>query len=79
MTTYVCGRPSLTWHVTFQIKALEFHYREILKILGEDVESEHLWKTPSRAAKAIIFLTSGNQEKPNDLVNGAIYTNSNGE
>jgi GTP cyclohydrolase I len=58
---------------------LEFHYREILKILGENVESEHLWKTPARAAKSIIFLTSGNQEKPTEVVNGAIYKNSNGK
>jgi hypothetical protein len=44
-----------------KVKAIAFHFREILKVLGEDVESEHLDKTPVRAAKSIIHLTSGNQ------------------
>ncbi len=45
-------------------------------LLGEDVESEHLKKTPARAAKSLVHLTSGNKEQPIDLVNDAIYKNS---
>jgi len=34
-------------------KSIAFHFREILKLLGEDVDSEHLSKTPARAARSI--------------------------
>ena len=35
------------------------HYREILRLIGEDPEREGLVKTPERVAKALQFLTKG--------------------
>ena len=35
------------------------HYKEVLRLLGEDTEREGLLKTPLRVAKAMQFLTKG--------------------
>ena len=35
------------------ISELSGHYREILKLIGEDPDREGLIKTPERAAKAL--------------------------
>ena len=35
------------------------HYKEILRLLGEDVEREGLVKTPHRVARAMQFITQG--------------------
>ena len=41
-------------------EALAGHYKEVLGLLGEDVEREGLLKTPERVAKAMQFLTNSN-------------------
>lgn len=38
---------------------LATHYKEVLKLLGEDPEREGLQKTPVRVAKAMQVLTRG--------------------
>jgi GTP cyclohydrolase I len=38
---------------------LQKHYKEILRLLGEDVNREGLVKTPERVAKAMQFFTQG--------------------
>ena len=43
-------------------EALAGHYREILRLLGEDPGREGLLKTPLRVAKSMQFLTRGYQE-----------------
>lgn len=40
-------------------EALAFHYKEILKIMGEDPEREGLLHTPIRVARALQFLNQG--------------------
>ena len=45
-------------------EALAGHYKEVLGLLGEDVEREGLLKTPERVAKAMQFLTKGYHEDP---------------
>ena len=42
--------------------AIAAHYKEILRLLGEDPEREGLVKTPERVAKALQFLTHGTQQ-----------------
>ena len=42
--------------------AIAEHYREILRLLGEDPEREGLVKTPERVAKALQFLTHGSHQ-----------------
>ena len=48
-------------------------YLEVLKELGENVSREGLLKTPDRASKAMRYLTSGNQMKLEEIVNGALF------
>ena len=45
---------------------LSYHYKEILKLLGEDPEREGLVKTPYRVAKAMQFMTRGYTESPEE-------------
>ena len=49
------------------------HYKEILRLLGEDVEREGLIKTPHRVAKAMQFITQGYYQKPEDILRSAIF------
>ncbi len=55
------------------------HYSEILTQLGEDVNRDGLKDTPSRAAKAMQFLTQGYQQNLEQVVNGAIFESDNDE
>jgi len=48
--------------------------RTILVELGEDPNREGLLRTPERVAKALSFLTKGYQEKPEVLLNNALFT-----
>ncbi len=52
---------------------LAYHYKEILRILGEDVDREGLEKTPVRVGKAIQFLTHGYNLNPMDILNSAKF------
>ena len=49
------------------------HYREILRLLGEDPEREGLLKTPERVAKAMSFITKGYSQDPIDILRSAIF------
>src|ERR1700677_846139 len=47
--------------------------REILGDLGENPERDGLKRTPERFEKALRFLTSGYQQDPEKLLNGAMF------
>ena len=49
------------------------HYREILKLLGEDPDREGLEKSPLRIAKAMQFLTQGNNMDPEKILKSAMF------
>lgn len=49
------------------------HYEEILRLIGEDPEREGLKKTPIRAAKAILDITSGYRSDPVKIAQQAIF------
>ncbi|MCX4333597.1 MAG: GTP cyclohydrolase I FolE [Bacteroidales bacterium] len=49
------------------------HYREILRLLGEDPDREGLKKTPERVAKALQFLTKGYGEDGAEIIKGALF------
>ncbi|XP_053568226.1 GTP cyclohydrolase 1-like [Bombina bombina] len=58
---------------------LEKAYTAILRELGENPDREGLLKTPSRAAKAMQFLTKGYQETIHDILNNAIFDEDHDE
>ena len=49
------------------------HYREILRLLGEDPDREGLLKTPERVAKALQFLTKGYRQDGTEILSGALF------
>lgn len=52
---------------------IAFHYKEILKLIGENPEREGLLNTPERAAKALMFVTSGYDANPREIASKAIF------
>lgn len=55
------------------VEKLKEHYREILRLLGEDPDREGLLKTPERVAKAMAFITKGYGENPIEIIRSAIF------
>ena len=53
--------------------AIAAHYKEILRLLGEDPEREGLLKTPERVAKALQFLTNGSQQDGAAILRSAMF------
>lgn len=56
-----------------KVNILSDHYEKILHQLGEDPSREGLLKTPERVAKAMMFLTSGYDQDPNEILNSALF------
>lgn len=56
-----------------RINAIAGHYREIIKLIGENPSREGLLKTPMRAAKAMWFATQGYRQNPKEILNQAIF------
>ena len=56
-----------------KIEAIARHYREIIRLIGEDPEREGLVKTPMRAAKAMWFATQGYRQSPEAILRQAVF------
>jgi GTP cyclohydrolase I len=56
-----------------KIEKLSYHYREILRLIGENPEREGLLKTPLRVAKSILFLNQGYNLDPEEILNSAKF------
>lgn len=54
-------------------------FRDIITLLGEDVNREGLVKTPERAARAFHFLTRGYRQDIGQLINEAVFTSDTDE
>jgi GTP cyclohydrolase I len=52
---------------------LAAHYKQILKILGENPDREGLLKTPMRVAKAMQILTRGYQQDAHKVLTDALF------
>lgn len=52
---------------------LSYHYGEILKLLGEDVDREGLQRTPFRVSKAMQFLLQGYEINPQEILQSAMF------
>lgn len=55
------------------VDKIAYHYREILKLIGEDPSREGLVKTPRRAAKALVDITEGYRMDPMKVAQQAIF------
>lgn len=55
------------------VNEIAAHYEAILRLVGEDPEREGLRKTPIRAAKALLDITSGYREDPLRIATQAIF------
>ncbi|HPH72441.1 MAG: GTP cyclohydrolase 1 [Bacteroidetes bacterium ADurb.Bin057] len=49
------------------------HYKEIIRLLGEDVTREGLLKTPKRVAFAMQFMTQGYSMNPEEVLRSALF------
>lgn len=56
-----------------RVEQLAAHYKAILELLGEDPTREGLVKTPVRAAKAMLALTSGYRKSPQEIIKSALF------
>ncbi|MCM1006282.1 MAG: GTP cyclohydrolase I FolE [Prevotella sp.] len=63
-------------HNPEQVEAIAHHYREILRLIGEDPDREGLLKTPIRAAKALIDATCGYTANPDEMAQKAIFSHT---
>lgn len=64
---------------TEALEALSANYQSIISTLGEDTDREGLEKTPSRVAKAMMFLTQGYDMNAVDIINSAKFKESYSE
>lgn len=55
------------------VEQIAEHYEAILRLIGENPEREGLLKTPVRAAKAILDITSGYRQDPLAIARKAIF------
>lgn len=55
------------------VEAIASHYREILKLIGEDPDREGLVNTPMRAAKALVDITCGYRKNALEVARKAIF------
>ena len=49
------------------------HYKDVLRLLGEDTEREGLQKTPMRVAKAMQILTRGYRQDAHKVLTDALF------
>lgn len=49
------------------------HYKEIIRLLGEDPNREGLLKSPERIAKAMLFFTNGYDLNPEEILASAVF------
>lgn len=55
------------------LEQMASHYKEILRLLGEDTDREGLLKTPMRAAKAMQVLTRGYTQDAHKVLTDALF------
>lgn len=55
------------------VNEIASHYREILRLIGEDPDREGLLKTPVRAAKAILAVTEGYRTDATEIASQAVF------
>ncbi len=61
------------------VDTLTKHYTGIIEAIGEDIQRPGLKDTPTRAAKAFQYLTSGYQNSLDKIVNNALFPSDSSE
>ncbi|HMW75205.1 MAG TPA: GTP cyclohydrolase I, partial [Saprospiraceae bacterium] len=56
-----------------EVLQMKDKFRDIIGLLGDDVNREGLLKTPERVAKAMKFLTSGYEQDPSEILRSALF------
>jgi len=56
-----------------RIEELSGHYKEILRLIGENPDREGLVRTPLRVSRAMQFLTQGYNLDPEEILNSAKF------
>lgn len=56
-----------------KLEKLQYHYKEILSLIGEDASREGLIDTPFRVAKSMQFLTQGYNHNPEEILLSAKF------
>lgn len=69
----IVGYEKIDSYNSQKVTELAFHYKEILRILGEDSGREGLIKTPERVGKAMQFLTHGYMLDPKEILLSARF------
>jgi GTP cyclohydrolase IA len=62
-----------------KLARMEHAFRDLLEAIGEDPQREGLVRTPTRAAKALEFVTNGYRQDLDKIVNGAIFSSDASE
>ncbi|MBD5184522.1 MAG: GTP cyclohydrolase I FolE [Bacteroidales bacterium] len=62
-----------TEHDEKLVEEIASHYEAILRLIGEDPDREGLLKTPVRAAKALLDITSGYRQDPLAVARQAVF------
>lgn len=55
------------------VRQLAYHYKEIIRLLGENPLREGLLKSPERVAKAMLFCTNGYALNPEEILRSALF------
>ena len=55
------------------VSELASHYKEIIRLLGENPQREGLIKSPERIAKAMLFFTNGYDLDPEEILRSAMF------
>ena len=59
---------------TVKTEKIAEHYKQIIQLLGENVEREGLLKTPERVARSLQFLMHGYEQNPEEIIKSAMFT-----
>lgn len=70
----ILGYKRIDEYNTEMVNKLAYHYKEILRLIGEDPQREGLLDSPMRIAKAMQFFTHGYDLEPENIIKSAIFT-----
>jgi len=59
---------------TVKTEQIAEHYKQIIRLLGENVDREGLLKTPERVARSLQFLMQGYEQSPEEIIKSAMFT-----